>query len=136
MKVEQGNTFSLEQINLAELGRRTGITRAKLRRLKENNFEVTPHALTGRKAPKTVLTGYTAILDNLLRSGVSNSKVCLDRLQEAGFPGGLTTVKNYITAHKDLVPAKRQLAVPQTSRGRSWKSRLLGTHDRCGPQHL
>ena len=122
MKVEQGNTFSLERINLAELQRRTGITRAKLRRLKENNFEVTPHALAGRKATKTVLTGYTAILDNLLRSGISNSKVCLDRLQEVGFPGGLTTVKNYITAHKDLVPAKRQLAVPQTSRGRRFNT--------------
>ena len=31
MKSEQGNNFSLEKINLAELERRTGISRAKLR---------------------------------------------------------------------------------------------------------
>lgn len=35
MKSEQGINFSLEKINLAELERRTGISRAKLRRLKE-----------------------------------------------------------------------------------------------------
>ncbi len=30
MMVEQGEKFSLEKINLADLGRRTGISRAKL----------------------------------------------------------------------------------------------------------
>ena len=63
MKSEQGNNFSLGKINLAELGRRTGVSRAKLRRLKENNFSFKPHALEGRKVPQTVLFGYTAILD-------------------------------------------------------------------------
>ena len=38
MKVEQGKKFSLEHINLAELERRTGISRGKLRRLKKNQF--------------------------------------------------------------------------------------------------
>ena len=33
MKSELGDCFSLEKINLAELGRRTGVSRAKLRRL-------------------------------------------------------------------------------------------------------
>lgn len=33
MKKEQGDTFDLKDINLAELERRTGISRAKLRRL-------------------------------------------------------------------------------------------------------
>ena len=36
MQIEQGDGFSLEKINLAELGRRTGISRHKLRRRKEN----------------------------------------------------------------------------------------------------
>ena len=40
MKHEQGDNFSLEKINLAELQRRTGISRAKLRRLKKNGFVV------------------------------------------------------------------------------------------------
>ena len=96
MKSEQGNNFSLEKINLAELERRTGISRAKLRRFKENGFVFKPHALEGRKAPRTILTGYTAILDDLLRKGITNSSVCLERLQAVGFPGGLTTVRDCI----------------------------------------
>ena len=37
MKKEQGEKFDLNKINLAELERRTGITRARLRRLKANS---------------------------------------------------------------------------------------------------
>ena len=118
MKAEMGNKFSLERINLAELGRRTGVTRAKLRRLKKMGFKENPHALQGHKASRTVLTGYTGILDSMLKNGITNSVVILERLQSVGYPGGLTTVKTYIAAHKDLVPAKRQLTVPQGSRGR------------------
>ena len=118
MKFEQGDRFSLKKINLAELERRTGISRAKLRRLKENDFVWKPHALEGRKASQTILTGYTAILDDLLGKGITNSSVCLERLQAVGFPGGLTTVKDYISSHKHLVPAKRQLVVPQGNRCR------------------
>lgn len=55
MKKTQGAAFSLEAVNLAELQRMTGISRAKLRRLKENH----PDKRCGRKAPKTKLTGYT-----------------------------------------------------------------------------
>ena len=36
MMVEQGEKFSLEKINLADLGRRTGISRAKLRSMKSH----------------------------------------------------------------------------------------------------
>ena len=36
---EAGENFSLERVNLAELERRTGVSRAKLRRLKENGFQ-------------------------------------------------------------------------------------------------
>ena len=51
MKTEQGENFDLEKVNLAELKRRCGISRAKLRRLKSNNFKETPHALYGQKSP-------------------------------------------------------------------------------------
>ena len=118
MKLEQGNHFSLEKIDLAELERRTGISRAKLRRLKKNGFTPKPHGLEGRKAPHSILTGYTAILDDLLGKEVTNSSVFLERLQSVGFSGGLTTVKDYIASHKHLIPAKRQLVAPQGSRGR------------------
>ena len=120
MQIEQGNGFSLEKINLAELGRRTGISRHKLRRMKENGFVKTQHGLKGRKAPFTLLTGYTAILDDLLRNGIVNSTVCLKRLQQKGFPGGQTIVKEYIASHQDLVPAKRCQVSPQGSRGQRY----------------
>ena len=44
MMAEQGDKFSMEKINLADLGRRTGISRAKLRRMKEHDFEDVQHA--------------------------------------------------------------------------------------------
>lgn len=69
---EQGENFSLEKINLAELARRTGLSRQKLRRMKQHNFEDTQHASKGKKASTTLLSGYTGILGELLRSGVTN----------------------------------------------------------------
>lgn len=118
MKSEQGNNFSLKKINLAELERRTGVSRARLRRLKANNFNQTPHGLVGQKQQSTVLSSYSAYLDKLLCQGITNSVVCLERLQAIGFEGSLSTVKRYIQAHKHLVPAKRQLVAPQGNRGR------------------
>ena len=118
MKSERGNGFSLDKINLAELQRRTGVSRAKLRRLKENNFEMKPHGHTGHKSQSSVLSGYSTCLEKLLSLGITNSAVCLERLQELGFEGSLSTVKRYIASHKHLVPAKRQLVAPQGSRGR------------------
>ena len=38
IKIELGETFSLDNLNLAELERRTGVSRMKLRRLKRNGF--------------------------------------------------------------------------------------------------
>ena len=61
MMVEQGDKFSLEKVNLAELERRTGISRARLRRMKEHDFEDAEHASKGRKASTTLLSGYTGI---------------------------------------------------------------------------
>ena len=75
MKSEQGDKFDINRINLAEMERRTGMTRAQLRRLKKNDFQITPHALTGRKADTTIISGYTGVIDDLLKKGVSNSEV-------------------------------------------------------------
>lgn len=117
---EQGDKFSLEEINLADLGRRTGISRAKLRRMKEHDFEDVQHALKGRKATTTLLSGYTGILDGLLKAGVVNSVVCLDKLRKGGFTGGKTIVKDYISAHHYLVPA----LVMQLNRRKPWATVL------------
>lgn len=121
MMAEQGDKFSLEKINLADLGRRTGISRAKLRRMKEHDLEDVQHALKGRKATTTLLSGYTGILDSLLKAGVVNSVVCLDKLRKSGFTGGKTIVKDYISAHY-LVPAPRHAVESQGNRGRRYST--------------
>ena len=94
IKSEMGDHFDLEKVNLAELERRTGISRARLRHAKENGFVFTPHALIGRKAETTVLSGFTGIIDSLLQKGVKNSAVVFERLQENGYTGGKTSVKD------------------------------------------
>lgn len=97
MKSEQGDKFDLCKINLAELERRTGLTRAQVKRLKKNGFQIIPHALTGRKADATIISGYTGVINDLLKKGVSNSEVILERIREHGYTGSLTTVKRYIS---------------------------------------
>ena len=93
IKQEQGENFNLSKINPAELKRRTGLSRSRLRRLKENNFIVAQHGRTGQKAT-AILTGYSGIIDGLLQKGVTNFSVGFERLQEAGYTGGLTTATN------------------------------------------
>ncbi len=66
MRAEAGRRFSLNTVNLAELSCRTGISRAKLRRLKQNGFKVLPHASKGRKAEHTILTGHSGIVREYL----------------------------------------------------------------------
>jgi len=120
MKQEAGEAFDRNKINLAELERRTHISRSKLRTLKKNDFIVKPHGRTGQKAESVKLTGYTDTIDSLLRDGVSNSQVCYDRIVEQGYEGKLTQVKVYIAEHRDLIPAKRMTVSPQGNRGRRY----------------
>ena len=122
LKAEQGSSFSLENVNLAEMEKLTGISRGRLRKIKKDGFVILPHGNKGRKAAETVLTGFTGVLDNLLRNNVTNSVVCYERLQEQGYQGSLTTVKVYISNHKDLIPPKRQVIAPQGSRGRRYST--------------
>lgn len=122
MKIEQGDRFSLKKVNLAELSRRTGISRKRLRNAKKHGFRIPAHGNSGRKKDKTVITGYTAIIENQLGKGVTNSSVIFECLQENGYKGGLTQVKEYIKEHRYLVPAKRENVAPQGSRGQRYKS--------------
>ncbi len=122
MKIEQGEAFNLDKVNLAELERRTGISRAKLRRLKDQGFTFKDHGRKGLKAKKTVLSGYENAIDKFLSNGVSNSSVIFERIKEEGYAGGLTTVKDYIASHKHLLPPKRQVVSSQGNRGRRYKT--------------
>ena len=123
IKDELGDQFSLEKINLADLERRTGISRAKLRRIKENGFVVPKHGLLGKKADVTVISGYTGIIDDLLRKGVKNATVIYGRLVEHGYTGSKSSVKRYVAEHKDLLPPKRKLVSPQGNRGRRYTTK-------------
>lgn len=122
MKLELGDKFDPDKVNLAELGRRTGFSRAKLRHYKADGFIIKPHALAGRKAEHTVLSGYTGVIDDLLRQNVTNASVCFERIEALGYTGGLTQVRVYIEEHQDLVPPKRQLVSPQGNRGRRYET--------------
>ena len=72
---------------LAELERRTGISHGKLCRLKKNSFRDSRRSDEVRKHKITKLTGYSEIIDALLKQGVSNSTVILKHLRESGFDG-------------------------------------------------
>lgn len=122
MKKESGDKFDLNKVNLAELERRTGISRAKLRRIKRNGFKVLPNGNKGKKHEVTVLTGFTGLIDDYLKKGVANSEVIFDNLTASGYKGGKTSVKDYIAAHRNLVPAPRQAVSPQGNRGRRYQT--------------
>ena len=122
MKKELGDQFDLNKVNLAELERRTGISRSKLRRIKRNGFKVLPNGNKGKKHEITVLTGFTGLIDDYLKKGVSNSEVINERLKEVGYTGSITTIKRYIQSHQNLVPAPRQAVSPQGNRGRRYQT--------------
>lgn len=122
LKQEQGEKFVLNQINLAELERRTNISRGKLRRYKKDGFVIKAHGNTGKKADVTVLTGYTSVIDDFLRRNITNAVVIFERLQCLGYQGGQTQVRVYIEAHQDLIPPKRLQVQPQGNRGRRFET--------------
>ena len=123
LKNELGEKFDINKVNLAELERRTGITRGKLRALKTNNFEVKPHGLTGKASNNaSKISGFTGTINGLLSKGIVNSSVIFDRISENGYKGSLSSVKDYINNNKNLVPAKRQLVAPQGNRGRRYET--------------
>lgn len=122
LKLELGTKFDIEKVNLAELERRTGISRAKLRTLQKNGFVVKEHGNKGRKAEVTVITGFTGVVDDLLKKGISNSEVVYERISELGYSGKQTQVKLYISEHKDLIPDKRHAVDPQGNRGRRYST--------------
>ena len=64
IKEELGEKFDIDKVNLADLERRTGLTRGKLRTLKKNSFIVKPHGLTGRTSNNNVIDAFSGVLDD------------------------------------------------------------------------
>lgn len=122
MKKSQVPDFDYSKVNLAELERRTGISRARLRRLKENGFVVKSDPRKGRTKKTTRLTGYTELINSLIEKGVTSSNAIYDRIREKGYQGGKTILKDYIRAHRYLLPSKRRIVSPQGNRGRRYQT--------------
>ena len=110
-----------KRINLAEIERRTGISRAVLRRWQRNGYSLA-NDKRGRPAGSTKTGPYNETIEALLRKGVTNSSVILERIRELGYDGGISILKDYIRSHRDLVPAPRHVAVPQGNRGRRYST--------------
>lgn len=117
---EEGAKFELNQVNRAELAKRTNISRHKLRKLKSDGFVVRENGNKGRKAETTVITGFTGVVDNLLKNGVVNSEVIMAKIRSLGYEGSRSSLKNYISGHRDLIPASREIVSPQGNRGRRY----------------
>lgn len=122
IKEKQGDAFDITKVNLADLERRTGITRGRLRTIQKNGFIIKPHGLTGKIANNSVIAGYESFINDKLRKGISNSSNIFDLLQENGYTGSKSAVKDYIKKHKDLLPAKRQIVSKQGNRGRRYET--------------
>ena len=116
-----------ERINLAEIGRRTGISRAVLRRWQSNGYVLQP-SRKGWRSGTSKLEGVSETVDALLGKGVTNSTVILERIRKLGYDGGISILKDYIRRHRDLVPAPRHAVAPQGNRGRRYTT---GRGDCC-----
>ena len=108
-----------ERINLAEIERRTGISRAILRRWQSNGYVIQP-SRKGWRSGISKLNDVSETVDALLRKGVTNSSVIIERIRELGYDGGISILKDYIRSHRDLVPSPRHAVAPQGNRGRRY----------------
>lgn len=109
MKTEGCACNSNGKINLSEIKRRTDLPRKTIKRLVEGGLELKPHGNSHSRGSSLIKGRTEAIAIDLLKQGVSNSSVLLDRMREAGYKGSLTTVKNFIKLNQNLIPAKRVL---------------------------
>ena len=131
MKKEEGAAFSLEKVNLAEMERRTGISRKKLRLIKTNGFKVLPNGNLGKSKKTTVLSGFTGVIDSYLKKRVRNSKTITDKIKDIGYTGSRSQVKRYIKDHLFLMPARRSLVAQHNKVDSTLSGTVKGTSSRC-----
>lgn len=104
------------KINLAELSRRTGISRQSLRTLEKGGFAGEGNRKR-RNGAKALTREEEIILTDMLSRGISNSVVMQERLQEiTGYGGSRTTVWRFIDRNRDKMPARKSL--PGLAEGR------------------
>ena len=77
IKTEQGGAFDPSKVNLADLERRTGISRKRLRKLKKDGFEIRPHGNTGKNRKRTVLTDCSGTIDKNIAGRSSDHRIAV-----------------------------------------------------------
>lgn len=112
MKAEGAASEKVGSLNLSEIQRRTGLSRKTIKRLLDNGLKVQSHGNSHEKGMHLVSGASEKKAKELLEQGVTNSSVIYERLRAVGYRGGLTTVKNFIKANQDLIPAKRIMQNP------------------------
>ena len=136
IKKAQGDNFNLQNINPIELHRRINISHSTLHRLKKNGSKVKTHATTSRKVKETVLSGYTGVIDDLFRQGVTNSKVCYRQIYGLGYFGGKTSIKSTLRNRNSLflLHTPHQIVSNTPQRNRGFKLRTLHKSYTKSPQ--
>lgn len=110
MKKDGMGMRSNGKVNLAELSRRTGISRQRLRTLEKGGFEKEADEKRKKDKTKSLTAHEENILTDMLRRGIVNSVVMQERLREiTGYNGSRTTVWRFIDRNRDKIPARRKL---------------------------
>lgn len=117
MMAEQGKSGNYK-INLAELSRRTGITRSRLRTMKSHGFAIIPAKQSKKR--KSKLDRYASFINQKLTLGITNSVVIYNELVKQGYTGGQSILKEYIRDHHSLVPVRPEIVAKQGNRGRRY----------------
>lgn len=87
------------------IGKELGISKNTAK--KYSTGELKEHGLKGRGKPSK-LDRYRQIVDTMMGSGIFNCVVIHERLQDLGYGGGITIIKDYV---KNLRPARSAPAV-------------------------
>ena len=88
--------------------------------MKEYDFENAEHESRDKRVIVTILSGYTGLLDNLLKNGVRQIAVCLSRLRANRYAGSQATIRNCIADHQHFIPPTRYAGDPPGNRGRRY----------------
>ena len=110
------------RIVLAEIARRTGLSMAKIKRIRDNGFVLKPNGNSGRHRATKLDPYKTVIIEKFLKQGITNSVVIQENLVRLGYNGSNTTVRDFVRENRSLVPAPRVLAVQNPNRGRRYSS--------------
>jgi len=88
---------ALQGKSIKQTSRETGMSRNTVRKYLREGEK--PHKSKGRKVGSK-LDSFKERIDELLSQGIYNCQVILDRLQEIGYQGGISIIKDYVKARR------------------------------------